>query len=68
MTMLPISGNPDIDRGPLHLFAATVLPTASREGRGGGMSVGIKLPPCFRSSKRARMEMLWEPTLLRGPL
>ena len=32
MTMLPISGNPDIDRGPLHSFAAAVLPTASREG------------------------------------
>ena len=31
-TLLPISGDPDIDRGPLHLFAAATLPIASREG------------------------------------
>ena len=29
-TLLPISGNPDVDRGPLHLFMATTLPIASR--------------------------------------
>ena len=51
LTMLPISGNPDIDRGPLHSFAAAALPVASRERRGGGMAVRIKLPPCFGSSK-----------------
>ena len=30
--MLPISGNPDIDQGPLHSFAAAILPTASKDG------------------------------------
>ena len=28
----------------------------------------VKLPPCFGSSKRVRTELLWEPSLLRGPL
>ena len=50
-TLLPISGDPDIDRGPLHSFTAATLPIASREGRGGEMPVRIKLPPCFGSSK-----------------
>ena len=68
LTKLPISGNPDIDRGPLHSFMAAVLPTASREGGGGGMAVCIRVPPCFGSSKRLRTEMLWETALLRGPL
>ena len=67
-TLLPISGNPDIDRGPLHSFVATTLPIASREGRGGEMPVCIKLLPCFGSSKQVRTELLWEPSLLRGPL
>ena len=51
LTLLPISGNPDVDRGPLHSFAASTLPTASREGHGGEMPVRIKLLPCFGSSK-----------------
>ena len=68
-TLLPISSNPDIDRGPLHSFTAAILPIASREGGGGGeMPVHVKLLPCFRSSKRVRTELLWEPALLRGPL
>ena len=32
LTLLPISGSPDVDRGPLHTFAATGLPVASKEG------------------------------------
>ena len=67
-TLLPISSKPDVDRGLLHSFAATTLPIGSREGRGSEMPVRVKLPPCFRSSKRIRMELLWEPSLLRGPL
>ena len=43
-TLLPISGDPDIDQGPLHSFAATTLPIASREGHGGEMPVCVKLP------------------------
>ena len=50
-TLLPISGDPDVDRGPLHSFAAATLPIASREGHGGEMPVCVKLPPCFGSSK-----------------
>ena len=50
-TLLPISSNPDIDRGPLHSFMAATLPIASREGRGGEMPVRVKLLPCFGSSK-----------------
>ena len=67
-TLLPISGNPNIDRGPLHSFTAATLPIGSREGRGSEMPMRSKLPPCFRSSKQVRMELLWEPSLLRGPL
>ena len=51
LTLLPISSNSNIDRGPLHSFAATTLPTASREGHGGDMPVCIKLLSCFGSSK-----------------
>ena len=32
LTPLPISGNPDVDRGPLHRFATASLPMASKEG------------------------------------
>ena len=32
LTLLPISGSPDMDRGPLHTFAAAGLPVASKEG------------------------------------
>ena len=67
LTLLPISGNPDVDRGPLHSFAAAMLPTASREGDS-GMAMRVRLPPCFGSSKWSKMEMLSEGVLLRGPL
>ena len=67
-TLLPISSNPNIDQGPLHSFAAATLPIASREGHGSEMPVRIKLPPCFGSSKRVRMQLLWEPSLLWGLL
>ena len=67
-TLLPISGDPNIDRGPLHLFAATTLLVPSREGCGGDMPVHVKLLPCFRSSKQAKKELIWEPALARGPL
>ena len=50
-TLLPISSNPDVDRGPLHLFAAATLPIGSREGHGGEMPIRVKLPPCFGSLK-----------------
>ena len=60
LTLLPISGNPDVDRGPLHVFTAAGLPMASKEGRGGDMSVHVKMPSCFRSSKGPKTELMWE--------
>ena len=36
LTLLPINGSPDVDRGPLHSFAATCLPMASTQGPGAG--------------------------------
>ena len=68
LTLLPISGNPDIDRGPLHTFATAGLPVASKEGCGGDMPVRVKMPSCFGSSKRPKTELMWEPALQRGPL
>ena len=68
LTLLPISGSPDVDRGPLHTFAATGLPMASKEGCGGDMSVRVKMPSCFGSSKHHKRELMWEPALQRGPL
>ena len=68
LTLLPISGSPDVDPGPLHTFAATSLPMASKEGRGGDMSMRVKMPSCFGSSKHPKRELMWEPTLQRGPL
>ena len=68
LTLLPISGNPNIDRGPLHTFAAAGLPVASKEGRGGDMPMRVKMPSCFGSSKRPKTELMWEPALQRGPL
>ena len=68
LTLLPISSNPDIDRGPLHAFATAGLPVASKEGRGGDMPVRVKMPFCFRSSKWPKTELMWEPALQRGPL
>ena len=47
---------------------AATLPIASREGHGSEMPVHIKLLPCFGSSKLVRTELLWQPSLLRGPL
>ena len=68
LTLLPISGNPNVDRGPLHVFAATGLPVASKEGRGGDMSMCVKMPSYFGSSKWPKTELMWEPALQRGPL
>ena len=67
-TMLPISGDPDADCGPLSSFAAATLHVASREGRGDDMAVRIKLPPSFGSSKWPKMELIMESVLSRGPL
>ena len=68
LTLLPISGDPNVDRGPLHKFATATLPVASREGHGGDMTVRVKLPPCFRSSKRPKTELMLESPLSRQPL
>ena len=68
LTLLPISGSPDVDQGPLHTFAAASLPVVSKQGRGGDMSVRVKMPSCFGSSKHPKRELMWEPTLQRGPL
>ena len=68
LTLLPISGNPDVDRGPLHTFAAASLPVASKEGHGGEMSMRVKMPSCFGSSKQPKTELMWGPPLQRGPL
>ena len=67
MTLLPISGNPDIDRGPLHSLATAILPKASNEGAGPKMAVRVKLLPCFGSSKHSRTEMLTEEALTWEP-
>ena len=68
LTLLPISGSPDVDRGPLHAFTAASLPMGSKQGRGGDMSVHVKMPSCFGSSKRPKRELMWESALQRGPL
>ena len=68
LTLLPINSNPDVDLGPLHTFAATSLPVASKEGCGGDMPVCVKMPSCFWSSKHPKRELMWEPALQRGPL
>ena len=68
LTLLPISSNPNVDRGPLHAFAAASLPVASKEGRGGDMPMRVKMLSCFGSSKHPKRELMWEPTLQRGPL
>ena len=68
LTLLPISSNPDVDRGPLHVFTAAGLPVASKEGCGGDMPVHVKMPSCFGSSKCPKRELMWEPALQRGPL
>ena len=68
LTLLPISGNPNVDRGPLHAFATAGLPVASKEGRGGDMPMCVKMLSCFRSSKWPMTELMWEPVLQRGPL
>ena len=49
-------------------MAAASLPMASKEGRGGDMSVCVKVPSCFGSSKCPKRELMWEPALQRGPL
>ena len=58
LTLLPISGNPDVDRGPLHAFATAGLPVASKEGHGGDMPVCVKMPSCFGSSKWPKRELM----------
>ena len=68
LTLLPIGGSPDMDQGPLHTFVTAGLPMASKEGCGGDMSVRVKIPSCFGSSKRPKRELMWEPALQRGPL
>ena len=68
LTLLSISSNPDVDRGPLHAFAATGLPVASKEGHGSDMPVCVKMPSCFGSSKWPKRELMWKPALQRGPL
>ena len=68
LTLLPISGNPDMDRGPLHAFTTAGLPVASKEGCGGDMPVRVKMPSCFGSSKWPKRELMWQPALQRGPL
>ena len=68
LTLLPISGNPDVDRGPLHMFATAGLPMASKEGCGGDMPMCVKMPSCFGSSKWPKTELMWEPALQRGLL
>ena len=68
LTLLPISSNPDIDQGPLHVFATVGLPVASKKGHGGDMPMHVKMPSCFGSSKQAKTELMWEPALQRGPL
>ena len=68
LALVPISGDSNVDRGPLHAFATALLPVASKEGRGGEMPVRIKMPSCFGSSKHSKTELMWEPALQRGPL
>ena len=68
LTLLPISSNPNVDWGPLHMFAAADFPVASKEGRGGDMAVCVKMLSCFGSSKHPKRELMWEPALQRGPL
>ena len=68
LTLLPTSGNPNVDRGPLHTFVTASLPMASKEGCSGDMPMCVKMPSCFRSSKRPKTELMWEPALQRGPL
>ena len=57
-TLLPINGDPDVDWGPIGSFAAAILLTASREGWAADIVTCIKLPPCFRSSKQPKTELL----------
>ena len=50
------------------MFATASLPMASKEGRGGDMPMRVKMLSCFGSSKRPKTELMWEPTVQRGPL
>ena len=68
LTLLPISGSPNVDQGPHHTFAAAGLPVASKEEHGSDMSVRVKMPSCFGSSRHPKRELMWEPALQRGPL
>ena len=66
--LLPINGDPCVDRGPLQTFAAATLLKASWEGWPDGMVTVVKLPPCYGSSKRPNTELMEEMVLARGPL
>ena len=57
-----------MDHGPLSSFAAATLHVASREGRGDDMTVWIKLPPCFSSSKHTKYKFIVEAVFSNGPL
>ena len=67
-TLLPINGDSGMYHGPLRSFAAATLHVASHEGRGDDMTIRIKLPPCFGSSKHTKYELIMEAVLSRGPL
>ena len=67
-TLVPINGDPDVDRGPLNLFAVATPHMTSCEGWGGDIAIQIKLPLCFGSSKRSKLELIKETVLSRGPL
>ena len=67
-TLLPINSDSGMDRGPLSSFTAATLHVASHEGQGDDMTIWIKLPPCFGSSKRTKYELIMEAVLSRGCL
>ena len=67
-TLLPINSDSGVDCGPLSLFAVATLHVASREGWGDNMAIGIKLLPCFGSSKCTKYKLIMEAILSRGPL
>ena len=67
-TLLPISGDPGVNWGPIGAFTTASLHTASREGQSRDMAIHIKLPSCFGSSKQPKTELIKEQVLARGPL
>ena len=67
-TLLPINSDPGANWGLIGSFATATLPIASREGQSCNMAVCIKLPPCYRSSKWPKTELIEESVLVRGLL